>query len=264
VTAPGKFVGPAYTDMAGEPASRLQLERLLNRYLWASGYCAGALTLEVACGSGQGLGLLARTARTAIGGDYSAENIRVARRTYGGRVPLLRLDALSLPIADGSLDVLIMLETLYFLPSPEAFATEAARVLRPGGRFLVSVINKDCWDFNPSSMYSRHFGAPGTAQLLRSAGFDVTCFGAIPMDRPTMRQQLFGPIKRVAVSLGMIPKTMQGRVWLKRIVFGPLRPIPFELAPETAPYRPPTPLPSDHPDTRHQVVLCLGRLPDAR
>jgi SAM-dependent methyltransferase len=258
-TGPGALIGPAFTDLAGDPASEPQLARLYARYHWVRGYCDGRDVIEVACGSGQGLGLLARSARRVTGGDYSAENLAIARRTYGARIPLLRLDAHRLPLADASVDVVALLEAVYFLPDPDRFVGEATRVLRPGGRLLISVINKDCWDFNPSPLYPHFFGAMELAGLLGRHGLEARCFGDFPLDQPSPRQRLFHPLKRAAIALHLIPRTVQARLWLKRIVFGTLVAIPHELSADHRPATPPTAIAADAPDGLHQVVLVEGR-----
>jgi SAM-dependent methyltransferase len=258
---PGTLIGPAFTDLAGDPASMPQLARLHARYRWLRSHCVNRDVLEVACGSGQGLGVVARDARRVFGGDYSVENLVIARHTYEERMPLLRLDAQRLPIKEASLDVIALLEALYFLPDPDAFVSEAARALRPGGQLLISVINKDCWDFNPNPLYPHLFGAPELAALLRHHGFSVECFGDIPLDRPSLRHRLFHPLKRIAIFLHLIPRTLQARLWLKRIVFGKLVAIPFEIAPDVMPGPPPIPIATDRPDSVHQVVLATGRRP---
>ena len=257
---PGRLIGPAFTDVAGDPGTRPQFERLCSRYRWVSGYCDGRDVVEVACGSGQGLGLLGRHSRRVIGCDYSPENLAIAQRTYRDRVPLVRLDAHRLPFRSASVDVVLLLETLYFLPSPEAFVAEAARALRPGGYLLISVINKDCWDFNPSPLYPAFFGAAELGALLARHRFAVECFGTFPLDRPTLRQRFFHPFKRLAISLNLIPTTVQARKWLKRIAIGKLVPLPYEILPDSAPYREPAPVAADRPDPVHQVVLAAGRL----
>ena len=255
---PGELIGPAFTDVAGEEATEVQRLRQYSRYLWAAEYCDGKTVVEVACGTGQGLAVLSDRARVVLGGDYSSDNLRRTRETYEDSVPLLRLDAHHLPLADGSVDVVLLLETLYFLPRPEAFVAEARRVLRPGGRLLISVINKDCWDFNPSPLYPRFFGMPELAQLLAQYGFAVTGFGAFPLDRPSARQRFFHPIKRLAIALHLIPRTVQARRLLKRLVFGKLVQLPREIRPGDAPYVQPVAETTDGPDTVHQVVLVEG------
>jgi SAM-dependent methyltransferase len=155
--------------------------------------------------------------------------------------------------------VVILLETLYFLPSAAHFLTEARRVLRPGGRLLVSTINKDCPDFNPNHpLYFSHYGVTELAGKLSAHGLVPECFGIIPMDRPSLRSRAFKPIKKLAIRLNVIPDSMQARQLIKRIVFGPLEPMPRDIAAEPAPRLPPQRLALDQPDTVHQVVLCSG------
>lgn len=50
----------------------------------------------------------------------------------------LAADAMALPFADASVDNLLMMDVLHHLPYPLAFFAEARRVLRPGGRILLT------------------------------------------------------------------------------------------------------------------------------
>ncbi len=254
-----KLIGPAITDVAGEPAGRVQVERLVERYHWAASYCAGSVVAEIACGTGQGLGLLQARASAVYGCDLSAENLDSARATYGDGINLIRTNAQKLPFADQSLDIVVLLETLYFLPSADAFLSEAHRVLRPGGRLLVSCINKDCPDFNPNHpLYFDRYGAPELSRAFAGAGFGAECFGIIPMDEPSLRSRVFGPLKKFAIRLNLIPDSMQARQFLKRIVFGKLETMPPDISSHAPPARDPLPIPADVADTVHQVVLCAG------
>jgi SAM-dependent methyltransferase len=170
------------------------------------------------------------------------------------------MDAHHLPIRSSRLDVVLLLETLYFLPNPDAFVAEVARVLRPGGHLLISVINKDCWDFNPSPLYPNFFGTVEVTTLLEQHGFEVECFGAFPLDRPSFRQKLFHPLKQAAIKLNLIPTSVQARLWLKRIAIGRLVPLPYEIRADSAPYVAPVSVSCDRPDPVHQVTLAAGYL----
>jgi ubiquinone/menaquinone biosynthesis C-methylase UbiE len=59
------------TELSGEEVSQEQVLRACVRYGWAQNFCVGKDVLEVACGSGPGLGVLAGAARTLVAGDIS-------------------------------------------------------------------------------------------------------------------------------------------------------------------------------------------------
>ena len=256
-----RLIGPPITDLPGEPADSTQIERLVQRYHWTAAYCTDRDVLEVACGSGVGLGVLRSRARRIFACDLSSENLATASRTYGCEIPLVQADAQSLPFADGSLDVVVLLEAIYFLPDAQAFVSEARRVLRMGGLCLMSAVNKDCPDFNPTHpLYYQRYGRVELAQLLARNGFAPECSGIIPMDNPPFRQRVFKPLKNLAVRAHLIPETVRARRYLKRIVFGKLDRMPTNIVDLRAPRAAPTALPLDEPDPIHQVILCVGRL----
>lgn len=100
--------------------------------------------LDVATGTGDVAMEFARRTRAAsiVGLDPSAGMLdvgrdKVARGGMEGRVTLVEGDALALPIADASVDVVSIAFGLRNLPDYEAGAREMARVLRPGGRLVV-------------------------------------------------------------------------------------------------------------------------------
>ena len=79
----GEYV--TVTELPGINAHKEQLERLVQRYCFASEYCKDKDVLEVACGGGIGLGYLARRARKVVGGDIDEKVLEFARRNYGNR-----------------------------------------------------------------------------------------------------------------------------------------------------------------------------------
>src|SRR5262249_40538682 len=116
------------TEVAGIGASHEQLEMLYSRYRYAVEFCRGKNVLEVACGSGHGLGYLAGKARLVVGGDYTPSLLRVAQKHYGSRLPLVQLDAHLLPFKPGSFDVILLYEALYYLAAPKQFLAECRRI----------------------------------------------------------------------------------------------------------------------------------------
>lgn len=270
------------TELPGARASRRQLARLHHRYCLAAALAAGRDVLEVGCGAGLGLGLLAREARRVTGGDLTAASLALARRHYNGRVPLLRLDAQTLPFRERSFDAVILFETLYYLRHPPGFVAECARVLRPGGRLLIGAVNPGAPGFHPSPFAQRYFPAHELSELLRAGGFSAEISGGFRESAVSPRDRWLASLKRIAGRAGLIPKTMRGRETLKRLVFGPLTPLPAEILPEDYAYEPPSPINLTRPErngaaTAHQrsgaatrperdytILYALGRLPAAR
>lgn len=247
------------TEMAGEPITSEQLERLCHRYFWAAAHCRGKDVVELACGTGPGLGLLAATARSLEAGDCSELMVQRVQRHYGDRVPVSRFDAGQMPYEAQSRDVVILFEALYYLPDVEAFIRECRRVLRPGGKVLIATANKDLADFNPSPHSHRYLGVAELGREFGAQGFDVRCHGYLDVGTLSLRQKLLRPVKKVAVASGLMPKTMRGKQLLKKIVFGRPVPMPAEI---DAGMRPAdvagsaTLLPAGLADTRHKVIYC--------
>ena len=246
------------TEQGGEPVSRAQLERFHQRYIWAGSYCNGRDTLEMACGTGPGLGYLRRQARSLVAGDVSPSVLALARGHYGDRVDLREFDAARTPFADTSVDVIILFEAIYYLPDLEAFAREVRRLLRPRGVLLLATANKDLPDFNPSPFSQTYLSAPELRAWLGRHGFACTFFGGSPVPKAGARAKLLRTIKRLAVSLHLIPDSMRGKRLLKRLVFGKLVTMPLELSVEDALFVPPVSIDPDLPDTTHQVLYCVA------
>jgi SAM-dependent methyltransferase len=249
------------TELAGSGISAEQLERMAHRYGWAAGFCEGKDVVEVACGSGPGLGLLEKAARSLEAGDYSEDILRIAKSHYGNRFPLVQLDAQSLPYPDASKDVIIMFEALYYIPDAAKFVRECRRVLRTGGQVLIATANKDLYDFNPSPLSHTYYGADGLVRLFRDAGFEAQVSGYMQIGEVSIRQRILRPVKKFAVASGLMPTSLRGKRLLKRFVFGKLVPMPAELPSPQSAIETPTPLQGDRPDLLHKVLYCRAVLP---
>lgn len=105
-----------------------------------AGEVAGRRILDVGCGSGPlAADLIARGA-TLTGVDGSPAMIELARRRLGAEVPLLVADlAQPLPLPDGGFDDVVASLVLHYLRDWAAPLAELHRVLRPGGKLLMSV-----------------------------------------------------------------------------------------------------------------------------
>ena len=103
--------------------------------------------LDVGCGRGAVLVPAAPRVHRLVGVDASPGMVAAAReeldRAGAGPVDLRVMDAESLEFEDASFDAVTCAFTLFFLPRPERAADEFARVLRPGGRLIVSTWGDD-------------------------------------------------------------------------------------------------------------------------
>lgn len=248
------------TEMAGEPITSEQLDRMCHRYFWASRYCVGKDVVELACGTGPGIGVLNSVSRSFEAADFSGPMVQRVRQHYGDRVVVRQFDAQAMPYPDQSRDVLIIFEALYYLPDVTAFIRECRRVLRPGGVVLVATANKDLPDFNPSPYSHTYLGVTELVEQFGRQGFAATCSGYLSVAAVSMKQRLLRPVKQFVVASGLMPKTMRGKQLLKRLVFGRPVPMPAEIAASEGPIAEPTPLPAGVPDRSHKVIYCVATL----
>lgn len=91
--------------------------------------------LEVGCGEGTNLVRLARYG-SPIGVDRYIEKVRFAARAVPA-ARLLAADATALPFRRGVFASVLVRDLLHHLEDPAAALAEVARVLRPGGTFLL-------------------------------------------------------------------------------------------------------------------------------
>ena len=114
------------------------------RYRFASQRCAGCDTLDIACGEGYGTAsLLAAGAKSVLGVDISAEACAHAAAKYS--VPTRQGSAVEIPCKNAEFDLVVSFETIEHVTDQAAFVAEACRVLRPGGRFIVSTPSRDVY-----------------------------------------------------------------------------------------------------------------------
>lgn len=246
------------TEVAGDDVTAEQVDRLARRYYWAGEYCDNHDVVEVACGTGQGLGYLGSKAKSLIGADLSEPLLEIARRHYGDRFKLQRFDAQEMPFGDQTLDVVIICEALYYIPDIDRFFSECRRVLRAGGTLLIATANKDLFDFTPSPHSFHYFGVLELARELSRHGFESAFWGDTPVDSVSWRQRILRPVKALASKTGLIPKSMKGKKLLKRLVFGGLVRMPAEVTSGTTPPINPAPLSSERPDQSHKVIYCAA------
>ncbi len=116
----------------------------LLRYLFAKKYAQGKTVLDLACGTGYGSFELKKSgAKKVIGGDISKKALNYARKNYKKKGLIFKkLDGEKIDLSNGSVDLVISLETIEHLENPLKFLKEVKRVLKKKGLFICSSPNK--------------------------------------------------------------------------------------------------------------------------
>jgi len=219
------------TEVPGHKATNDQFSIMRTRYNLAKSHSTkDSDVLEIACGSGIGLGYISENAKKVVGGDIDADLLSYAKETYKGsnKVSVLELDAHNLPFDDNSFDVVLIYEAIYYFPQIEKAFQEVYRVLKKGGKLIISTVNKDWHGFNPSPFSFKYYSHNELVKLLINGSYNVDSYCGFE-DLPKSSNFIATILKKTAVKLNLIPKTMKGKEFLKRVFYGELKPLPNVL-----------------------------------
>ncbi len=151
-------------------------------YLALAPHCRDAVVLEAGCGEGYGADLLARDARVVVGLDYDRLTAAHVGRAYP-RVRVVRGNLAFLPVRSSTVDVVANLQVIEHLWDQDGFLRECHRVLRPGGRLLVTTPNRITFspgrDTPLNPFHTRELSPSEMDTLLTEAGFTVEYLGGL-------------------------------------------------------------------------------------
>jgi ubiquinone/menaquinone biosynthesis C-methylase UbiE len=99
--------------------------------------------LDVGCGTGILSARLAATGRHVLGVDLSPAMIRQARRKQTANLDFAIGDAERLPVAGQSFDAVVSLISFHHYPHPDRALAEFHRALRPGGRLVLVIFDRN-------------------------------------------------------------------------------------------------------------------------
>ena len=152
--------------------SRTELDRFVEELCLS----VSDLLADLGCGrGGPGLWVIAQTGARLVGIDISREALasaasRAASLGLGDRCSWDEGSFEATGLADASMDAIMSVDALLFAPDKEAAVREFARVLRPGGRLVMTT-----WDY-----HSQPPGRPPQVAdhrlLLEAAGFEISAY----------------------------------------------------------------------------------------
>lgn len=184
-----------YETPLGKASDRLEKELVLSM----AGVKEGERVLDAGCGTGIYSIELAKKGARVTGLDASPGMLESARAKAGRaglKKDFIQADALKIPFPDGHFDLVISVCMLCFVKDREAALLEMKRVLRPGGRLIIALLNsRSPWAllrkvgglFRKSVYNSAEFLSPRAVDSeLRKAGFKEietrTCLFFLPIN----------------------------------------------------------------------------------
>ncbi len=157
----------------------VELGRLTERLL------PGSAVLDLGCGAGQPVARALSEDFRVTGVDFSAEQIRRAKKAVP-RATFLCMDVMDYSPEPATFDAICAFYVLFHLPRDQQVEL-AGRIhgwLRPGGVFLGSVgrVNEQPYtenDFFGATMFWTHISLGEYMSIFREAGFDVSEAGEL-------------------------------------------------------------------------------------
>lgn len=187
--------------------------------------------LDVGCGSGGNLGVLASFCEETVGLDRAELPLRLARQAHPDR-PLVRGDANGLGghFRPGSFDLITVFNVLYhrWIVSDEAVLRDARELLRPGGLLVLTepahpllFRRHDVVDFG-----ARRYSRAELRRVVESAGFRVlqeSYFNSVALPAALLASRLdrlFGRLRRPPREGEEVAELRTPPRWLNRGMLG--------------------------------------------
>lgn len=139
-------------------------QRLLFPYIEAAQLVSGNV-LEIGCGWGRGLELLTKAATQYTGIDKNEDLINALSAEYrnatflAANIPPLRM------LADNTFDFIVTFQVIEHIQNDDLFIKEAHRVLKPGGKLLLTTVNKS-FSLTRNPWHVREYYADGLKALM--------------------------------------------------------------------------------------------------
>ena len=205
-----------FKDHAGEwdriralHVSEAQVEAAVGEALGEGPF---ALIVDLGTGTGRMLELFAPRASRALGFDLSHDMIAYARAKleHAGlaHAQARHGDLYNVPLPDGAADAVILHQVLHFLDDPATAISEAARLLRPGGKLLVVDFAPHELEFLREQYAHRRLGfsADQLKHWFKEAGIAVKSQRELAPDADVGDHKL-----TVSLMLGAKPGTTSGK-----------------------------------------------------
>lgn len=144
------------------------------------------LFVDIGTGTGRMLTVFADAFDNGVGFDLSREMLAVARSNLEkagvANAQVRHGDLFSLPVETATADIVCIHQVLHFLAEPAAAVREAARLLKPGGKLIISDFAPHELEFLRADHAHRRLGFPDdeVAAWCSSTGLDLVKSESLP------------------------------------------------------------------------------------
>ena len=159
-------------------------EAVREKAFFVAGVMPGKLAADIGAGSGFVTEGLIKHGIRVIAVDRSEAMLEEMRRKFGdGAAVEYRIgEAESMPLEDRSVDYVFANMCLHHVESPSAAIREMARILKPGGRLVITDLDRHDFDFLRTEHCDRWMGfdRPDVARWCAEAGLvdvKIDCVG---------------------------------------------------------------------------------------
>ena len=207
----------------GKSPHRVDSEHLA-RYQYLDQFIKDKIVLDIACGSGYGTDMLAKSAKEAYGVDISPDAIQHANEHYSAtNLHFQQGAAGKSDFPDNFFDVVVTYETIEHLTVAVAkeYLADIFRVLKAGGQLFVSTPNRRVVSPNStfslvSDFHTHEYTEDELVSFIEQFGFKVD---KVLGQRILPKLAVYGPVRMVADAIGKY--ILKRRVDLYWIPTGP-------------------------------------------
>jgi ubiquinone/menaquinone biosynthesis C-methylase UbiE/uncharacterized protein YbaR (Trm112 family) len=126
--------------------AQLSAKRLHTETGWSPQELRGKLVLDVGCGAGRFLEVMAESGCDLVGVDVSsAIDAAAATVSHQPKVDLVQADIYHLPFKPGVFDACYCIGVAQHTPEPQKALSALPKILKPGGRLAVTVYERKPW-----------------------------------------------------------------------------------------------------------------------
>ncbi|TMC09103.1 MAG: class I SAM-dependent methyltransferase [Chloroflexi bacterium] len=173
---------------------------------------ATGTALDAACGTGRHTGRLVALGHRAIGVDTTPEMLRLARAAVP-QAHLVRGDLTGLPVASGAVDLAVCALALDHAPTLAEPLRELARVLRPGGRLVLSDVHPVLSAIGVAALFRGADGAFGFVRNHRHlVGEYLDAFAGAGLEVRRCLEPCYGSaeVAMTGIAQGHVPEAAAG------------------------------------------------------